>query len=190
MCCQFISNFVTFSGGLTISEDLGRKSGPGQANWMPSSYPWVSNPRRNRDSDLLIALPTQTHTKCFCAHHWPPWSCIRTQTPCAAWMLHFRCLLTSECLLPHIRIIYRSSSTDWHRWWSVYAERRLDDHYDDTAGTNAQPLFGILCCISSPRRHDWCFAYRRIHRIYWVEMAFHHTVSPEMYRSTSHQDHH
>ncbi|KAK9787905.1 putative Major facilitator superfamily domain-containing protein [Seiridium cardinale] len=35
----FVSNFITFSGGLVISEELGRPAGPGQANWMPASYP-------------------------------------------------------------------------------------------------------------------------------------------------------
>ncbi|RYP12432.1 hypothetical protein DL765_007331 [Monosporascus sp. GIB2] len=35
----FISNFVTFAGGLAFSKDLGREAGPGLANWMPASYP-------------------------------------------------------------------------------------------------------------------------------------------------------
>ncbi|KAH8194413.1 hypothetical protein TruAng_011420 [Truncatella angustata] len=36
---QFISNSITFTGGLSITQDLGGKAGPGQANWMPASYP-------------------------------------------------------------------------------------------------------------------------------------------------------
>lgn len=35
---QFISNFVTIAAGTTFTRDFGRKSGPGQANWMPASY--------------------------------------------------------------------------------------------------------------------------------------------------------
>ncbi|KAI5461958.1 major facilitator superfamily domain-containing protein [Mariannaea sp. PMI_226] len=36
---QFTSNFVTISGGLALSKDLGHGSGPGQANWMAAAYP-------------------------------------------------------------------------------------------------------------------------------------------------------
>lgn len=36
---QFISNFVTFGGGLALSAALGREVGAGQANWMAASYP-------------------------------------------------------------------------------------------------------------------------------------------------------
>ncbi|WZH49955.1 major facilitator superfamily domain-containing protein [Fusarium acuminatum] len=36
---QFISNSVTIAGGLALSKDLGRETGPGQANWMVASYP-------------------------------------------------------------------------------------------------------------------------------------------------------
>ncbi|KAK8100866.1 major facilitator superfamily-domain-containing protein [Apiospora kogelbergensis] len=35
---QFVSNFVTIAAGTTFTRDFGRKSGPGQANWMPASY--------------------------------------------------------------------------------------------------------------------------------------------------------
>ncbi|ESU09770.1 hypothetical protein FGSG_03447 [Fusarium graminearum PH-1] len=36
---QFVSNAVTIAGGLALSKDLGRESGPGKANWMVASYP-------------------------------------------------------------------------------------------------------------------------------------------------------
>ncbi|KAI1037023.1 hypothetical protein LB505_011438 [Fusarium chuoi] len=36
---QFMSNCVTIAGGLALSKDLGRESGPGKANWMVASYP-------------------------------------------------------------------------------------------------------------------------------------------------------
>ncbi|KAF4432645.1 hypothetical protein F53441_13815 [Fusarium austroafricanum] len=36
---QFISNFVTISGGLALSEELGRETGAGKANWMFAAYP-------------------------------------------------------------------------------------------------------------------------------------------------------
>lgn len=36
---QFISNFLTLSGGLTLTHALGRETGPGKANWMAASYP-------------------------------------------------------------------------------------------------------------------------------------------------------
>lgn len=39
---QFISNFVTYAGGLALSAALGREVGAGQANWMAASYPCVS----------------------------------------------------------------------------------------------------------------------------------------------------
>ncbi|KAK6834585.1 MFS general substrate transporter [Apiospora arundinis] len=35
---QFISNFVTIAAGTAFTRDFGRKSGPGQANWMPASF--------------------------------------------------------------------------------------------------------------------------------------------------------
>lgn len=34
-----MSNCVTIAGGLALSKDLGRESGPGKANWMVASYP-------------------------------------------------------------------------------------------------------------------------------------------------------
>ena len=40
---QFISNFVTYAGGLALSAALGREVGAGQANWMAASYPCVSS---------------------------------------------------------------------------------------------------------------------------------------------------
>ncbi|KAH6999081.1 major facilitator superfamily domain-containing protein [Ilyonectria sp. MPI-CAGE-AT-0026] len=36
---QFVSNFVTFAGGLAFSKDLGHGTGPGQSNWMAAAYP-------------------------------------------------------------------------------------------------------------------------------------------------------
>lgn len=36
---QFVSNFVTYGGGLALSAALGREVGAGQANWMAASYP-------------------------------------------------------------------------------------------------------------------------------------------------------
>ncbi|SCV47136.1 related to aminotriazole resistance protein [Fusarium fujikuroi] len=36
---QFMSNCITIVGGLPLSKDLGRESGPGKANWMAASYP-------------------------------------------------------------------------------------------------------------------------------------------------------
>ncbi|KAF5664738.1 aminotriazole resistance [Fusarium heterosporum] len=39
MTLEFISNAVTIVGGLALSKDLGRETGPGQANWMVASYP-------------------------------------------------------------------------------------------------------------------------------------------------------
>ncbi|KAM3523084.1 hypothetical protein MY4038_008340 [Beauveria bassiana] len=35
---QFISNFITLSGGITLTHALGRETGPGKANWMAASY--------------------------------------------------------------------------------------------------------------------------------------------------------
>ncbi|KAJ6781893.1 hypothetical protein PWT90_08562 [Aphanocladium album] len=35
---QFISNFLTLSGGITLTHALGRETGPGKANWMAASY--------------------------------------------------------------------------------------------------------------------------------------------------------
>ncbi|KAK7211698.1 hypothetical protein V2G26_018876 [Clonostachys chloroleuca] len=35
---QFLYNFITIAGGLTLSVDLGREPGAGQANWMAASY--------------------------------------------------------------------------------------------------------------------------------------------------------
>ncbi|CAG9992192.1 unnamed protein product [Clonostachys byssicola] len=35
---QFLYNFITIVGGLTLSVELGRETGVGQANWMAASY--------------------------------------------------------------------------------------------------------------------------------------------------------
>ncbi|CAH0045795.1 unnamed protein product [Clonostachys solani] len=35
---KFLYNFITIVGGLTLSVDLGRETGVGQANWMAASY--------------------------------------------------------------------------------------------------------------------------------------------------------
>ncbi|POS68553.1 hypothetical protein DHEL01_v213053 [Diaporthe helianthi] len=36
---QFISNFVTFAGGLALTKELGKENGSGHTNWMAASYP-------------------------------------------------------------------------------------------------------------------------------------------------------
>ncbi|OAA73004.1 Major facilitator superfamily domain, general substrate transporter [Akanthomyces lecanii RCEF 1005] len=40
----FISNFLTLSGGITLTHALGQETGPGKANWMAASYSWVPFP--------------------------------------------------------------------------------------------------------------------------------------------------
>lgn len=50
---QFVSNFVTIAAGTTFTRDFGRKSGPGQANWMPASYRYSSEESKTNVSKAV-----------------------------------------------------------------------------------------------------------------------------------------
>lgn len=47
---QFSSCFATVSAAFTFSEILGRKVGPGQANWLAAAYSSVNHPPRTTPS--------------------------------------------------------------------------------------------------------------------------------------------
>ena len=42
---KFVSNFLTFAGGFSITRSLGLDLGPGEANWMAAGYSYVNSPQ-------------------------------------------------------------------------------------------------------------------------------------------------